>query len=58
MSVIDANEAVRFFKSYRLKVEENLVKEWVKDFNKGENPSDKFDQSLRMIYIDIMIGTM
>lgn len=41
MSVIDVKEAIQFFKSYGFKVDENLVKEWVKDTNKLESPSSK-----------------
>lgn len=33
MSVLDAKEAIRFFKSYGFRVDEESVKEWVEDKN-------------------------
>lgn len=37
MSVLNAEEAIRFFKSYGFRVDEKSVKEWVKETNKKEN---------------------
>ncbi|ESU34270.1 hypothetical protein G3A_02030 [Bacillus sp. 17376] len=35
MSVIDAEEAIRFFKTYGIKFDEESVKEWAEDYNKS-----------------------
>jgi len=37
MSVLNAEEAIRFFKSYGFRVDEGSVKEWVEDNNKKAN---------------------
>lgn len=37
VSVLNAEEAIRFFKSYGFKVDEDSVKEWVEDNNKKAN---------------------
>ncbi|WP_449598740.1 hypothetical protein [Niallia sp. Marseille-Q9988] len=41
MSGINAEEAIRFFSSYGLRVDEKSVKEWVKENNKKANCSDR-----------------
>lgn len=39
MSVIDAEEAIRFFKTYAFRLDEESVREWAVEFNKGADSS-------------------
>ncbi|WP_088049438.1 hypothetical protein [Virgibacillus dakarensis] len=41
MSILNAEEAIRFFKSYGFRVDEGSVKEWVKENNKQANTTCK-----------------
>jgi alanyl-tRNA synthetase len=35
MSVLNAEEAIRFFKTYGFKLDEESVREWVKEYNRS-----------------------
>jgi predicted RNase H-like nuclease (RuvC/YqgF family) len=41
MSVLNAEEVIRFFNSYGLRVNESSVKEWVKENNKKANKTSE-----------------
>jgi hypothetical protein len=41
MSVLNAEEAIRFFNSYGLRVDEKSVKEWIKENNKKANKTSE-----------------
>ena len=44
MSVLNAEEAIRFFKSYGFRVDEDSVREWVEDNNKNANKNSESRQ--------------
>ena len=55
MGVLNAEEAIRFFKSYGFRVDEESVKEWVKENNKKANKaceSRPIDEDDLYSYID------
>ena len=50
MSVINAEDAIHFFNSYGLKVDERSVIEWVREHNKK---SDVYSQSRQIVEDDL-----